>query len=320
MPQICHYNKTLDNKIATAVSRALNASLTNCVKLKNGEVNHVYEIDTDKGKVIARVFKYDNWPEDGKLQWIEKNLAKHKIPHARMIYFTRSKKFFPHGFMISKFVPGIDGSEAIEQGRLSLSRSYLEKGKILKKIHKIKIKKFGAINAGKGVSDNFLEYKLKRANRFLKRLIKDNVLPADSPAKLNKKVRTLIEPFNKSFRPVLVHGDATRKNTIWSEDNCIVLIDWDNAWSGIAIWDYIELSWWWRHLKIWQDPVKVKTARTSFFKGYGKSEYTTKQIAVLEHGLHLIKSVERLHFFKYDKKNPRFFKLIKKLFLADLYK
>jgi len=319
MPKVCRYNKGTDRKIVLAVEDALKTKVIGCVKMQNGAVNHVFKISTAKGDVIARIFKFENWPEDGKLEWIEKSLATRKIPHARLLYFTRDKKYFPHGFMVQEFVPGIDGWDAIRSGFCTIGESYFEKGKILKRIHQIKIKKFGPIKGGKGKSSNFITYKLNRANRLLKRLIKDKAI-GDVTRKFDNKVWEILEPFNKGFKPVLIHGDATRKNTIWSKDNGLILIDWDNAWSGIWLWDFIELSWWWRHLKIWRDKEKRKIARKGFFKGYGKIGYTTREIQTLEHGLHLIKSVERLHFFYYDNKNKPFFKIVKMFFLEDLDK
>ncbi|MFA6171904.1 MAG: aminoglycoside phosphotransferase family protein [Patescibacteria group bacterium] len=318
--EICYYDKKTDGKIIQAVKSVLKTGVISCVKMKNGDVNHVFKITTAKGEVIARIFKFENWPEDGKLEWIERRLAKNKIPHAKLLFFTRDKRYFPHGFMISEFIEGEDGFDAIKNGCCTIAQSYFEKGKILKKVHQIKVKKFGPINEGKGKSLNFLNYKLERANRFLNRLAADKMIKTEVIGIFNEKVEKILGPYNKDFKPVLIHGDATRKNTIWSKKNGLMLIDWDNAWSGIWLWDFIELSWWWRHLKSWKDKGKRKTARAAFFRGYGKTACSSRQIDKIERGLHLIKSVERLHYFYYDRENPRFLRLVKKFFLEELYK
>lgn len=90
--------------VERAIAEVLSTLVLKLQRIELGIVNHVYKTETTQGNFIIRIFNYTTWPEDGLLEWIEKQLAKKHIPHAKLIYYTRSKKFFPHGFMISKFV------------------------------------------------------------------------------------------------------------------------------------------------------------------------------------------------------------------------
>ena len=310
--------KKLKKNIVSAVEEALKIKILSLEETKNGSINHVYKIKTSAGNYIVRVFNFENWPENGKLEWIEKELSQRGISHAKLVHFTRDKKYFPHGFMVAEYAEGIDGSEAVKKGLLDYKKSYFEKGKILCKIHKIKVKNFGPLRKGKGKSPDFIGYKLKRADGFLKRMIADGLIEEGISKKMSLRVRQALEPFRKDLKPVLVHGDATGKNTIWTKGQGLILIDWDNAWSGIWLWDFIELSWWWRHLKSWQDKKKQKLARQAFFRGYGKVQYDENELKILEYGLHLIKSAERMHYFYYDLKKLKNFNRVKRIFLEDL--
>ena len=141
MPDIFPYNKSIDKKIKVAVAKVLDTKVLSAHKIKSGEINHVYKVSTSKGFFVARVFRYDDWPENGKLEWIEKQLGRLKVPHAKMVYYSKSKTFFPNGFMISEYVEGVDGTSAVKKGIITEYELYYKFGELSRKIHKIKIKK-----------------------------------------------------------------------------------------------------------------------------------------------------------------------------------
>ena len=286
--------------------------------MKSGEINHVYKIQTEKNPVIARVFGYPDKPEDGLLLWIEKQLAKYTVPHAKLLYYSRDKKHFPYGFMISEFVEGLSGWDAIDNGVHTLAQSYEQSGKILRKIHQIKLPRYGPINFGKGKDADFVKFELEGLRNRLTDLIRQKVIPADTILKTEYAIVTSLEPFKKTFHLVLLHGDASRENSILTKNKKFVLIDWDNAWSGIWMCDFIESSWWWLHLPEWKNENMRKTARNAFFKGYGKIEYSPKEVDQIQYGLHLIKSVEKLHYYYFDRKEIKNFNLVKKVFFQLL--
>jgi Ser/Thr protein kinase RdoA (MazF antagonist) len=320
MPDIYNYKKSVDNKIVSAVEQVLMTKVVQSKKMANGEINYVYKIITDKNTVIARVFRYADQPAEGMLLWIEKQLSKNNIPHAKLLYYSRDNIFFPNGFMVSEFVEGLNGSQDLDAGVHTLTESYEQSGKILKKIHQIKAKRYGKINYGKGEYEDYVEMELMQVKEKISDLAKRKALPASITIQVDEVIRTCLEPFRKTFRPVLIHGDASRENSIWVKGKSFILVDWDNAAFSIWMRDFIEYSWWWLHLNEWKSEEKRKIARTAFFKGYGKVEYTPKEIDTIQHGLLLIKSVEKLHYYLLDKKDIKNFNLVKKVFLNLLRK
>lgn len=320
MSKLYHYKKSIDNKIICAVEQVLRSKVLKAKKIKGGEINHVYKIQTDKNTVVARVFGYPDKPADGMLLWIEKQLGALNIPYAKLLYYSRDKKYFPNGFMISEFVDGLSGWDAIESGAHTLAQSYEQSGKTLRKIHNIKLSKYGPINSGKGKYKDFIGMELRQVKEKMADLVHQKALSADVVDKTIAAIKTHLELYKNTFHPVLLHGDASRENSILTKDKTFILIDWDNAWSGIWMWDYIEASWWWLHLPKWKDESIRKTARKAFFKGYGKVVYTPKEIDTIERGLHLIKSVEKMHYYYFDRKEIKNFNLVKKVFLKLLLK
>ena len=307
------YNhKNIDKVILRAVEKVLKSKVLDIKKMGYGEVNHVYKIKTEKNTVIARVFGYSDRPANGKLQWIEKQLTKHHILHAKLLYYPRNSKYFRYGFMLSEFVDGLNGSQDYDKGIHTLSQSYKQSGKILRKIHQIKSKRYGNINYGQGQYPDYLEMELKKVKKTINVLIKHKAFPADISEKVATVIRTCLEPYKHTFHPVLIHGDASRENSIWAKGKEFILVDWDNAKFSIWMRDFIEYSFWWMHLPEWKSGSKRKIARKAFFKGYGKVEYTPKDIDVIQHGLHLVKSVEMLYYYLLEKNDVKNFRVVKK--------
>ena len=315
MLDIYNYKKSVDKRIVLAVEHILKVKVLANKKMVNGEINHVYKIITDKKTIIARVFRYANQPADGMLQWIEKQLTKHKIPHAKLLYYSRDNNFFPNGFMVSECVEGLNGTQDLEADLHTLAQSYEQSGKILKKIHKIGGKRYGQIHNGKGECQDYIGMELKQVHSKLADLIERKVLSIDTINQTIQTIKNSLEPHRHTFRPVLIHGDASRENSIWVKGKSFILVDWDNATFSIWMRDYIELSWWWLHLSEWKSEEKRKIARKAFFKGYGKVEYSPKDIDSIQYGLFLIKSIEKLHYYLLDKRDIKNFNFVKKIFL-----
>src|ERR1700722_8491476 len=295
------FTKSIEPIIGKAVSVVLRTKGISIHRMTYGETNYVCAVVTDKGKFIIRIFGYKDKPESRKLEWIEKQLTKRHIPHAKLIYYSRSNKYFPYGFMISEFIEGLGGWEAIEQGKQTLAQSYAATGKILWKIHQIKLKKFGQ---GHGEYADFLVMELKNVQAKLKKLIAEKVIDNRIANLTIAAIKDCLIPYNKTFHPVLLHADPARENSILTENGEFILIDWDNAWSGIWLWDYAELSWWWMFPPVWKSE-KRRIAKRSFFKGYGKIKYDLTAFNDIEHGLHLIKSVEKLYYYHFDRREAK---------------
>jgi aminoglycoside phosphotransferase (APT) family kinase protein len=317
--KLFHYNRKIDGQIKLAVEKVLHVSVKSASKMKHGEVNHVYKIITGHKNYLARVFRNKNWPSSGILPWIERQLIKHRIPHAKIVYYTRGNKFFPYGFMITEFLEGWNGPKAVDLRKISLTKAYQKIGAVLKKVHKIKVKKFGEINHGRGEWKNFLEHKLNEIKFRITTLEEDKAIPPGLFRVIKIKLEETLEPFKNKFFPVLNHGDANRDNAIFTKEGKWVLVDWDNAYFGIWLEDFTELTFWvdWARPQP-QAKIRKKLITKNFFKGYGKTEYSLKEIAKMEVGLHIAKCTDMMIYYFYNKKSMTEFRKTKKKLLRLL--
>lgn len=318
MPDIYNFTKSIDQQIVKAVSAVLRAPVLKSKRMKAGEINYVYKLQLPKQTVIARVFRYVDQPATGMFEWLEKQLTKSRIPHAKMIYYSRNNRYFPNGFMISEFVEGLNGWDAIKKGKHTIAKSYEATGRILRQVHEIRLPKYGAINNGKGEYKDYIKMELSVIHCKWADLAKKKVIDSELLPSVEYVIKEKLTQYVKLMPPTLIHADASRENSILTPDGKFILVDWDNARSGIWMWDFIELSWWWLHLREWREEGVRRVARKSFFKGYGKIPFTSKQVNEIQEALHLIKSIEKMHYYYFDKRDIKNFKFVKKIFLSML--
>ncbi len=315
MPDIYKYKKSIDKKIVRAVAEVLRTTVISATKIKSGEINHVYKIVTPKKTFIARVFRYKQWPETGKLEWIEKQLSKQKVPHAKLLYYSRDNTFFPNGFMLLEFIEGLSGTEAVKQGVITETQLYTAFGTLARKFHHIKVKKFGPINLGQGEHANFADMQIRGVVKILNTLTKKGALQSNPAEKVAQIIESTLRTQEKHITPTLLHGDMSETNAIVSKDKKVVLIDWDNARAGFWLADFIELSRRQMFEKGWsKNPTRMLHARKAFFKGYGKIPFSSRQIKTFEHTLQIIRQVWQMNYYFFDNVDQKKFNSVKQIF------
>lgn len=236
MADVVTYKPEMDSNIISAVEDILKVKIVDSQRLLHGEQNFVYKLKTDKGIYIARIFKEKWWPEEDKYLWLETNLSKNSIPHAKLIYYDKSTKYFPFGFMILEFLDGINGEEAIKTGIITFKEFHLKLFKQLNDIHKVPIAGFGLIRNGDGEFKTYEEYKTAMLNEKIEEI---NKIPNFDFGLLKDVDSFSREVWKKvELSPVLTHGDATPDNSILTKDGEVILIDWDDARGGILFDDY----------------------------------------------------------------------------------
>jgi Ser/Thr protein kinase RdoA (MazF antagonist) len=300
--KIFKYNKKIDSDIILAIAEVLKVKVKKAIKMKHGEVNHTYKIITEEGNFLARIFKNKAWPEKGKLQWIEKQLVKYKIRHAKILYYSSRNNFFPYGFMVTEFLDGCNGNQAVKRKQISFADAFIKTGEALKKIHKIKIKKFGKINNGNGENSSFITNKLNKVKERIERLEKSHVIKPGLFSPIEKRIKVTFGQFDNQLFAVLNHADANRENAIFTSKREWVLIDWDNAYSGIWVEDYTELTYWvdWDRKPAHAKRVHALIKR-SFFKGYGAHNFSDDQIIAMENVLHILKATNMMIYYYFTK-------------------
>lgn len=311
--KIFRYKKFIDAKIKTAAAGAIKVLVTDAQKIQMGEYNYVYKVLTSRGPVLARVFRRKYWPEAGKLQWIEKQLRKQHIPHAKILYYSRDSGYFPNGFMVTEFLEGGDGRTAVNAGRLSLAQAFVNIGRALKKVHRIKVRKFGLVNYGQGENSDFISQRvIKNLQQHSKDLLRIKIMQPEIYKIAQEVLVRDLSPFNRRFKPVLVHRDPARENAIYTPDKKWVLVDWDNAISSTWLEDYADLTFWADYKTSSAAAGRKKVLiEKNFFRGYGKTSFTKAEIKIIERSLHIIKCVQMLPYYYFTQKNMDGFRYIK---------
>ncbi len=71
-----------DSMIERAVESVLNTAVVGSARMTGGEVNDTYKIEAKDHAFVVKVFKHD-WPEEGKLPWIELHWPRTRVHKAQ---------------------------------------------------------------------------------------------------------------------------------------------------------------------------------------------------------------------------------------------
>ena len=189
----------------------------------------------------------------------------------------------PNGFMVSKWIEGINGGQSIKDGIYSTRSFAKETAKVLSRVHTIKILRY---DKGVKFSDIY--------QKKISEIIKDNKFQ-----RLFKKnyVKNIIELLLYALKKIpipqqaiLVHSDPSPDNIIVQNDKSLVLVDWDDS----------EESWWVRdyaYLTYWSD--NPEEIRVGFFAGYGKVDMSSKETKIAELVEWILQSLRFLPYYKF---------------------
>jgi len=288
---ILEYSKKIPQQIPKALKETLGLEVKAVKRLKGGEVNYSFRADTTSGPVIVRVFRYEGWPSEIQVRFVEKKLEGLGIRHSKIIYWKRPDKYFLNGFMVGKWIEGTPGREAKKKKLVTVGEMFSEIAKILKKVHTVKFKKFGELPFTKekrGEKDfSFFVMQFKERERF-KNLIKDNLVSSSLMKAGEKRLQDLLNKIDFPVKSVMVHGDATPHNVIWTRQGP-VLIDWDNIKATSWVYDLAWMTYWWG-----------EKVRVSFLKGYGTHRESESEMRLLEKIFHLDLAIGLLSYYAYD--------------------
>ncbi|HYV12488.1 MAG TPA: aminoglycoside phosphotransferase family protein [Pyrinomonadaceae bacterium] len=266
----------IDARVPEAVESALGVKVLSAEWIKLGIINRVYRVETGGGRFVVKVFRSRMWPEESKLEWIEKQLAGLGILHPRTIFSSRDASVFPNGFAIAEHIEGKDAWEAIDDGSLTTERFSEELGRILRGVHSVRVRAYGHLCNGEGVYTDFIEQRLAKTTKDV-----DQIATRDDDLYdvVRERTRQRLLPFKHLYRPVLTHGDPNPHNCILTESGQLALVDWDNAACSIWLRDYAHLTY-----RLLTD----ESGREAFFNGYGATDLDRETIQRIERTFHLI--------------------------------
>jgi len=283
--------------VAAAVAELTGLSARSVERIPIGEVNRVYKVATAGGVFVVKVFQYPNWPEAGKLQWVERKLNEHDVAHPRLIHYTRDARLFPHGFAAFEYVEGRNCAEAMSAGDLPAARYCRLAGESLRKVHSIRAERYGYVGHGSGTDDDYIECKLTHDVDERLREIGDELHARLFPP-IAKEVERLLRPLEEKFTPRLLHGDAFPRNGLLTNERELIFTDWDEAMFGIWPEDLARLSYWF----VYPNPLRGDAGLTNeqvidfFLQGYGATEFHPEELARIVRALHIVYSADLLSY------------------------
>lgn len=266
-------------------------------QIRRGATNHVYKVETADGAVILKLFRSKDWPEPGKLEWIEQRLREENIPHARTLYYSGGDDTFSAGYVLYEYLAGEQPENLINDKQLTVEAFYEQLGSLLSRVHRIKVRRYGYVSRGAGSHRDFVKHRLGEGHDDVDMLCRTEGEDQTLYLRARAKVAESLRPLGRHYAPVLTHGDPNPKNCIWLKSGQPVLVDWDNAAASLWIRDYAHVTY--LSLKrAHQDAVGeyMCEVRDAFFKGYGEIDFSFDDLARIEKAWHIISAHNSLPY------------------------
>jgi Ser/Thr protein kinase RdoA (MazF antagonist) len=277
--------------VKAAAESVLGAAARVAGRLDFGNVNSVYRVESGGRAYALKAFRHPDWPEPGKLPWLESKLADGGVPRARLIHHTRETTHLPHGFTLSEFVEGENCKAAVRRGRLTPAAYFGLAGALLKRVHAVGLPLYGYVGGGEGMYEDFTEWLLDCDVKDSLRWVDDGTRPVENLYPLiERKIERVLRRHESRFTPALVHGDCNPKNGVLTDDGALVLVDWDEAVGGFWVKDYAGLTYWYSYMRKdggERGDAGLDEARAAFFRGYGEPGFDDDELRGLERALHI---------------------------------
>ena len=273
-------------------------------RLDFGNVNSVHRVSAAGRAYALKVFTHADWPEPGKLPWVESSLTREGVPHARLVHYTRGAEHFPHGFSLSEFVEGENCKAAVRRGALAPAAYFGLAGALLKKVHAITLPRYGYIGDGVGMCEEFDDWLLGCDVFDSLRELDDGTRPAETLyPRIAEKVGPVLRRYAPRLTPALAHGDCTPKNGRLTPEGGLVLVDWDDAVGAFWVRDYAGLTYWYSYMREGGGGFGeggLAEARASFFRAYGETGFDEFELREVERALHTAMAAgEMAYLYKY---------------------
>lgn len=276
----------MEEKIKFIVKKELDAEVINIQKITEGYSHSMYEVKINK-EPNNLIIRFSNNQEKNvnlaKEKYIIDLMAQKNIPVPKIYVFNNSKNNIPEEYMIQEKLPGIRldliWGSMTEEEKIQVTE---EMGKLLSKIHSIKLENFGPIEEG-GRIDSDVAFKFKPKGEplahspylrseikdyliDLARLISYNHLPKEFFSIFMNFLCSKLEKIDHKDKPTLIHGDYMIGHLFVKKENLeykiVGLIDFELAKSSAPSNDFIKL-----HRQGFFDNQKLKKA---LVKRYGE--------------------------------------------------
>lgn len=282
-----------DTKLET-VNQIIKSNFGCCAdritKFENLTNNFVYSFTVLDKHYILKLYRSTDWPENGKVQFVNQLLIQNNIPCAELIAYSRNDQLYPNGYLIEREIQGI-AADKILFDREQEIELYVKLAELVSTIHSIKIKNFGYIGSGIACYESmisFFEDEFDRINDGVK-----DTIPNSQLQKMRERFFDVMRDF-EDLPSVLCHSDLSKKNVIVQDNGEILLIDWDDAIAFNWMADISRMTFWMMLNYNEQDRALY---RNTFLKHY-RTTYRKSEFTSFESAFHIYSALDSLIFFK----------------------
>lgn len=214
-------------KIKDKVRELTGFTVEKISRMEEDTNNNVFRVTAGNKDYIFKIYRSKDWPEDGKLLFINSKLQEYQIKSVKIIAFDRNDPDFSNGFLLEEVVPGRAASQ-LTFDEEDEKEYYRKLAVLISQVHSIPLYNFGYIGKGKPeYSSMFSFFQHEFDNRF-RALLENNIFSPEQWRKMKDLLLMGMKEY-KDLPAVLCHGDLAKDNLIIAEDGTLTLIDWDDA-------------------------------------------------------------------------------------------